>query len=74
MNKIYDEYTIVSSFYWYQLPQLLQLMPFLGITDYKFGLDSTFIRIGFNLYVKCYDAEAIRKIICKAEWWGWFKK
>jgi L-rhamnose mutarotase len=69
MNK----YKLVSSFYWYQLPQLIQLLDFMSVTDYSITIDEMTRDLGFNLYVLPEVRDSATKIIARAEHLNWFK-
>lgn len=67
-------FALVSSFYWYQLPQLIQLLAFMDVNKYWISLDDNTCELGFNLYIHTdYNLHFIQKLISNAEWHGWFR-
>lgn len=71
-RKRMSNYKLVSSFYWYQLPQLIQLLEFMEVTDYSITIDDMSKDLGFNLYVLAEVKDSATKIIARAEHFNWF--
>lgn len=69
-----SDYKLVSSFYWYQLLQLVQLLEFMGITEYYLTIDNMTRKLGFNLYVLAEVRDSATKVIARAEHFNWFNK